>query len=77
MVAHVCNSRAREANIKSLMENNTTKKQQQKSSIDTHTHKTKDKTRKEQKVNYFWGVNLIMIYCKKFYKCHNVSPVQQ
>jgi hypothetical protein len=23
------------------------------------------------------GVNLIMIYCKHFCKCHNVSPAQQ
>jgi hypothetical protein len=23
------------------------------------------------------GVNSTMIYCKKFYKCHNVPPVQQ
>jgi hypothetical protein len=22
------------------------------------------------------GVNSTMIYCKKFYKCHNVPPVQ-
>jgi hypothetical protein len=23
------------------------------------------------------GVNSIMIYCKNFYKCHNVPPAQQ
>jgi hypothetical protein len=23
------------------------------------------------------GVNLTLIYCKNFYKCHNVPPAQQ